>query len=92
MRVSLTAASLLHLASKHRDLDLGSIRDQLIEIHRKQLIDWLKDEDTAAIADLHLRGMPDVCNLSTLKLLELVGDYGLEEEHKFGKEQAGYGN
>lgn len=87
MRVSLTPASLLHLAGKHRDFDLGCIRGQLVEIHRKQLLEWLKEEEhTATIVDILLRGMPDVHSLSTLKLLELVGEYGLDEDHKFGFE------
>lgn len=88
MRVSLTAASLLHLAGKYRDFNLGCIRGQLVEIHRQQLVDWLDDDDTKTIVDLLLRGMPDVYNLSTAKLLELAIDYGLDEDHKFGFELA----
>lgn len=88
MRVTLTAASLLHLASKHRDLDLGSIRGQLLDIHREQVKQWLVEngDDYSDVIDSILRGMPDVYNMSTLGLLELLGDYGLEEEHKFGFE------
>jgi len=74
MKITLTAADLLHIFKKHPSAsseDSSDLHAQLIAWHEKSLSNWIEDDKEDAIKAI-LNGMPNLMNMTIEELLQEV--------------------